>query len=130
VEPVAGLGRVNLRRPLALDSLLPTLPERAQAMAAWRLEDQWVTAVKLTNTSARPVVLDPRALQGDFIAATFQHPTLGPVGQSADTTVVYLVTRGHGLAPSLLPKVAPIDATVNLPPAAAAGQAEAGGLRE
>ncbi|MGR4868200.1 TIGR03749 family integrating conjugative element protein [Variovorax sp. LARHSF232] len=127
VEPLAGIGRANLRRPLALDTLLPTLPVHAQAMAAWRLEDHWVTAVKLTNTSARPVVLDPRALQGDFIAATFQHPTLGPVGQSADTTVVYLVTRGHGLAPSLLPKVAPIDAAVNLPPAAAAGQTEAGG---
>lgn len=130
VEPVAGLGRVNLRRNLALDTLLPTLPVRAQAVAAWRLEDHWVTAVRLTNTSARPLALDPRALQGDFIAATFQHPTLEPAGQSADTSVVYLVTRGHGLGPSLLPKVAPIDAAVNLPPAAAAGQAEAGGPRE
>lgn len=130
VEPVAGIGRVNLRRNLALDTLLPTLPVRAQALAAWRLEDQWVTAVKLTNTSARRLDLDPRALQGDFVAATFQHTILGPAGQSADTTVVYLVTRGHGLDESLLPKVAPIDAAVNLPPAAAAGQAEGGGARD
>ena len=130
VEPVAGIGRVNLRRNLALDTLLPTLPVRAQALAAWRLEDQWVTAVKLTNTSGRWLDLDPRALQGDFLAATFQHPTLAPAGRAADTTVVYLVTRGHGLAESLLPKVAPIDATVNLPPAAAAGQAEGGGARD
>lgn len=130
VEPVAGIGRVNLRRNLALDTLLPTLPVRAQALAAWRLEDQWVTAVKLTNTSARRLNLDPRALQGDFTAATFQHATLGPAGQSADTTVVYLVTRGHGLAESLLPKVAPIDAAVNLPPAAAAGQTEGGGAHD
>ncbi|CAI07471.1 conserved hypothetical protein [Aromatoleum aromaticum EbN1] len=129
VEPVAGIGRVSPRRSLALDTLLPTLPVRAQVLAAWRLEDQWVTAVKLTNTSARWLDLDPRALQGDFVAATFQHTTLGPAGQSADTTVVYLVTRGHGLAESLLPKVAPIDATVNLPPAAAGGQAE-GGARD
>jgi hypothetical protein len=63
---VAGIGRVNLRRDLALDTLLPTLPVRAQALAAWRLEDQWVTAVKLTNTSGRWLDLDPRALQGDF----------------------------------------------------------------
>ena len=77
VEPMAGIGRVNLRRNLALDTLLPTLPVRAQALAAWRLEDQWVTAVKLTNTSGRWLDLDPRALQGDFLAATFQHPTLG-----------------------------------------------------
>jgi integrating conjugative element protein (TIGR03749 family) len=130
VEPVAGIGRVNLRRDLALDTLLPTLPVRAQALAAWRLEDQWVTAVKLTNASGRWLDLDPRALQGDFLAATFQHPNLGPAGRAADTTVVYLVTRGHGLAESLLPKLAPIDATVNLPPAAAAGQAEGGARHE
>ena len=69
VEPVAGIGRVNLRRDLPLTTLLPALPVRAQALAAWRLEDQWVTAVKLTNTASRWVELDPRALQGDFVAA-------------------------------------------------------------
>ena len=130
VEPVPGIGRVNLRRTLELSTLLPTLPVRAQALAAWRLEDQWVTAVKLTNTSGRWLDLDPRALQGDFLAATFQHPNLAPAGHAADTTVVYLVTRGHGLAESLLPKLSPIDATVNLPPAAAAGQAEGGARHE
>ncbi|HHT8996811.1 TPA: TIGR03749 family integrating conjugative element protein [Burkholderia cenocepacia] len=126
VEPVAGIGRANLPRGLVLDSLLPTLPVRARALAAWRLEDQWVTAVQLTNTTHHWLDLDPRALQGDFVTATFQHPNLGPVGQSTDTTVLYLVTRGHGLAASLLPAVAPIDPAVNLPPAAAAGQAEGG----
>jgi integrating conjugative element protein (TIGR03749 family) len=130
VEPIPGIGRVNLRRDLALGTLLPTLPVHAQALAAWRLEDQWVTAVKLTSTTARWVDLDPRALQGDFLAATFQHATLGPAGRPADTTVVYLVTRGHGIAESLLPKVAPIDATVNLPPASAAGQAQGGSRDE
>lgn len=130
IEPVAGIGRVNLRRSLELSTLLPSLPVRAQVLAAWRLEDQWVTAVKLTNTSARWIALDPRALQGDFVAATFQHPTLGSSGRADDTTVAYLVTRGHGLAESLLPKLSPIDATVNLPPAAAAGQAEGGARRE
>ncbi|UCF23412.1 MAG: TIGR03749 family integrating conjugative element protein, partial [Ralstonia sp.] len=62
VEPVAGIARVNLRRELALDTLLPTLPVRARALAAWRLEDQWVTAVGLVNTTARALELDPRAL--------------------------------------------------------------------
>ncbi|GHU04901.1 integrating conjugative element protein [Betaproteobacteria bacterium] len=115
VEPVAGIGRVNLRRDLMLESLLPILPVRARALAAWRLEEEWVTAVRLTNTKAYWLDLDPRALQGDFVAASFQHPTLGPAGQSSDTTVVYLVTRGHGLAESLFPAIAPIDASVNLP---------------
>lgn len=127
VEPVNGISRVSLRRALVLDTLLPTLPVSAKALAAWRLEDQWVTAVRLTNTSARWIDLDPRALQGDFAAATFQHPDLGPAGDSRDTTVVYVVTRGRGLAQSLLPAISSVDASLNLTPAAASGQAQGGG---
>ena len=128
VEPVAGIGRVNLRRELKLDSLLPALPVQARALAGWRLDDQWVTAIRLTNTSARWLDLDPRSLQGNFVAATFQHPNLGPAGTPSDTTVLYLVTRGHGLAESLLPALSPIDTAANLPPAAAAGSV--GGARD
>jgi integrating conjugative element protein (TIGR03749 family) len=120
VEPVAGLASANVRSDLPLDTLLPTLPVRASALAAWRLTDYWVSAIRLTNRSSTGFALDPRALQGDFVAATFQHADLGPAGQSTDTTVLYLVTRGHGLAESLLPAISPIDASVNLPPAPAA----------
>lgn len=125
VEPVAGVMRVNLRRDLDLRSLLPTEPVSASALAGWRLEDQWVTAVRLTNTGAGWVQLDPRALQGDFLTATFQHSSLGPRGTPEDTTVVYLVTRGRGLAQSLLPAIPRIDPTVHLPVAAPA-QGEGG----
>src|SRR3546814_12166568 len=58
--------------------------------------------------------LDPRALQGDFLTAAFQHPTLGPHGTPEDTTVVYLVTRGHGLAQSLLPAIQRFDPAVHV----------------
>jgi len=114
VEPISGISQVNIRRNLNLQGLLPMLPVNASAMAAWRLEDYWVTAVTLKNTSAQTINLDPRLLQGDFIAATFQHPTLGAVGQSTDTTVVYLVTRKHGLAESLLPNLSQINAQRNI----------------
>lgn len=121
VEPVPGIGRVNLPRERDIAMLLPTLPVRALALAAWRLEDHVVTAVRLQNTSRQPVALDPRQLQGDFIAATFQHAALGPAGEASDTTVVYVVTRGKGLAQSLLPAIAQVDAQRNLTaPAAAA----------
>src|SRR3546814_11744453 len=56
--------------------------------------------------------LDPRALQGDFLTAAFQHPTLGPHGTSEDTTVVYLVTRGPGLVLSQLLAIQRIDPAV------------------
>ncbi|MDP2747858.1 TIGR03749 family integrating conjugative element protein [Pseudomonas sp.] len=115
VEPVPGVMRATLRRDLPLDSLLPTLPVQAKAIAAWRLDDLWVSAVRLRNNAAHWLDLDPRALQGRFLTATFQHSTLGPNGTPDDTTVVYLVTRGHGLAQALLPTIAPVDASLNLP---------------
>ncbi|MGE6688948.1 TIGR03749 family integrating conjugative element protein [Stutzerimonas stutzeri] len=115
VEPVPGVTRATLRRDLPLDSLLPTLPVQAQALAAWRLDGLWVSAVRLRNNAAHWLDLDPRALQGHFLTATFQHSTLGPNGTPDDTTVVYLVTRGHGLAQALLPTIAPVDASLSLP---------------
>ncbi|WP_439650453.1 TIGR03749 family integrating conjugative element protein [Pollutimonas nitritireducens] len=122
VEAIPGIMRVNLRGDLNLDTLLPTLPVRALAVASWRLEDQWVTAVRLTNTSRSWLELDPRALLGDFLTATFQHPTLGPHGTPEDTTVVYVVTRGHGLAQSLLPAIQRFDPAVHLPHLTQEGQ--------
>lgn len=103
VESLPGVARVGLRRDLPLQTLLPALPVQARALAAWRLDDHWVSAVRLSNQSTRWLELDPRALQGAFVAATFQHATLGPAGEATDTTVVYLVTRGQGLAGALLP---------------------------
>ncbi len=113
VEPAAGITRATIRRNLALTSLMPTQPIRAQVLAGWRLDDFWVTAVRLANRSNRWITLDPRDLQGDFATGTFQHDALGPAGTPDDTTVVYLVTKGHGLAESLLPVISRIDATRN-----------------
>lgn len=109
VEPVPGIARVNLRAAVSLETLLPTRPVKASALAAWRLDDHWVTAVKITNTRGEWLDLDPRELQGDLLAATFQHSLLGPSGTPEDTTVVYLVTRGRGLAGSLLPAIHRFD---------------------
>ncbi|MCI3204087.1 MULTISPECIES: TIGR03749 family integrating conjugative element protein [Pandoraea] len=122
VEPLAGVMRVNLRRDLDLGTLVPTLPVRAVALASWRLEDQWVTAVRLTNSSGGWITLDPRVLQGDFLTATFQHEALGPRGTPEDTTVLYLVTRGHGLAQSLLPAINRFDPAAHLPQPEASSQ--------
>ncbi|BCN39859.1 hypothetical protein ALDI51_31780 [Alicycliphilus denitrificans] len=125
VEPLPGVTRVNLQRNLKLDTLLPTLPVRASALAAWRLEDMWLTAVRLTNTSGNWITLDPRLLQGDLLASTFHHDTLGPHGTPEDTTVLYVVTQGHGLARSLLPAVHRFDPAIYLTPEAKAHHSEA-----
>jgi len=114
IEPVPGIMRVNLSRDMKLDTLLPTLPVQATPLAAWRLETQWVTAVRLTNISDDWITLDPRLLQGDFLTATFQHSALGANGTPEDTTVVYLVTQGHGPAQVLLPAIQRFDPAVHL----------------
>lgn len=115
VEPLHGVRRANLPANLPLELLLPSLPVSAKALAAWRLDDYWVTAIRLTNQIQANVDLDPRLLLGDFATATFQHTFLGPKGTPEDTTVVYLTTRGHGIALSLLPTISPVDAALNLP---------------
>ncbi len=103
VEPVDGISQVRTDRNLDLTTLMPGHAIHARAIGTWRLGNTYVSAVKLRNTSARQVTLDPRHLMGSFVAATFQHPYLGAMGNATDTTTVYLVTQGRGLKQSLLP---------------------------
>ncbi|WGT27020.1 TIGR03749 family integrating conjugative element protein [Pseudomonas marginalis] len=111
VEPLAGVFQIKQRRAIDLSHWLPTLPVEASPLGAWQLDDHIVTAIKLRNTSSAPLHLDPRALQGDFLTATFQHNNLGPSGLATDTTVVYLVTRGKNLTQALPPAISQIDAS-------------------
>lgn len=109
VEPVDGVAQVKIDRRLDLTTLLPALPIRATPLGAWRLDDFWVTAVKLQNQTAQRVTLDPRELMGEFATAAFQHPYLGPRGDASDTTTLYLVTRGHGLTQATVFSAAQAD---------------------
>ena len=65
---------------------------RAVPLVGWQAGGLYVTAVKLTNTRHRPVVLDPRDLRGRWLAATFQHARVLRHGDEADTTCVYLIS--------------------------------------
>lgn len=102
VAPLPGVRRVPLSDSVAFSSLLPTERVSIKALAAWRLGDYWVTAVKIVNRGPAKVVLDPRHLQATLYAATFQHADLGLTGTPEDTTVAYLVTRGGDLKHALL----------------------------
>lgn len=64
----------------------------ARALASWRAGPRFVTAVRLTNRSARPHTLDARALRGEWLAASFQHHRLHAAGSDADTTALYLIS--------------------------------------
>lgn len=94
VEALPGIHPVNLRLPKRLTTLYMTQPIAVTPLAAWGLSNQSVVALRLQNTASRKISLDPRDLQGNFIAATFQHLWLGPAGTPEDTTTVYIVVTG------------------------------------
>lgn len=102
VAPLPGVRRMPLSDSIAFSTLLPTERVSIKGLAAWRLGDYWVTAVKIVNRGPGKVSLDPRHLQATLYAATFQHAYLGNAGTPEDTTVVYLVTRGGDLKHALL----------------------------
>ncbi|MCP3970663.1 MAG: TIGR03749 family integrating conjugative element protein, partial [Rhodobacteraceae bacterium] len=83
-----------VRTPVARDpiDLLRGGAIDARPLVAWRAGGYYLTAVKLTNRTGQPRILDPRALRGTWLTATFQHHRLLPKGDEADTTVLYLIS--------------------------------------
>ncbi|MDC9581633.1 TIGR03749 family integrating conjugative element protein [Xenorhabdus sp. PR6a] len=94
VEPVTGIRPVNLHLPASITTLYPSEPIEIIPLAGWGVQNDAVVALKLRNTTQHKITLDPRALQGQFVTATFQHRWLGEAGTAEDTTVLYLVTKG------------------------------------
>lgn len=95
VEAVPGIRPVNPHLPNTLTSLYPSEPLQTRPVAAWTAGNRSVVAITVRNTTSRKIILDPRALQGQFVAATFQHRWLGPAGTAEDTTTLYLVVAGQ-----------------------------------
>jgi len=91
VRPEAEIARVPVPRKAL--KLLRGGGVKATPLVSWSGYGHYVTAVKLVNTTKRAVELDPRSLRGPWLSATFQHGRLFPAGDSADTSVVYLITR-------------------------------------
>lgn len=95
VEAVPGISPVSLKLPSRITTLLPSEQVAITPLAAWSLQGSSVVAVQVRNRSADNIILDPRVLRGDFLAATFQHRWLGRAGTPEDTTVLYLVMQGR-----------------------------------
>jgi integrating conjugative element protein (TIGR03749 family) len=107
VESVPGIHPLNPHLPGHISTLYPSEPLSVTPVAGWGIGPRAVVALQLRNTQSRKIVLDPRALQGEFVAATFQHRWLGPVGTPEDTTVLYLVTAGRPETAFVAEPVAP-----------------------
>ena len=90
LSPTPGIVRVPV--PTERISLVRGGVVIAAPLIGWRSDQRYVTAVKLTNPSASPIVLDPRELKGHWLTATFQHNRLLSKESEAESTVVYLVS--------------------------------------
>lgn len=95
VEAVSGISSVTLNLPSHITTLYPSVSVAVSPLASWSLNGYSVIALQARNTAAAKIMLDPRALQGQFVSATFQHRWLGHAGTPEDTTVLYLVVRGR-----------------------------------
>jgi len=71
----------------------------AQPIAAWRAAHLYASLLELQNTLETAVVLDPRALGGDFKAAAYAHHRLGAAGTAHSLTALLVISdRPLGLA--------------------------------
>ena len=90
LSALPGIVRVPVQKDQI--ALVPGHAIDAKPLAAWRGGGLYVTAVRLRNRLNIAQILDPRALRGNWLTATFQHVRLLPAGDEADTTAVYLVS--------------------------------------
>ncbi len=107
VEPLEGVRRVAHRLPKKITTLLPAYSIEATPLISWQLDEYVVTAIRLQNKGNSQITLNPRELQGQFYAATFQHNWLGGYGGNEDTTTLYLVTEGYANN-ALIPETHPV----------------------
>ncbi|PVB76045.1 TIGR03749 family integrating conjugative element protein [Salmonella enterica subsp. enterica serovar Legon] len=107
VEPLPGVQPEGVRLAKTITTLLPALPVSAMPIGGWKLAPYHLAAIQLQNKSATRLELDPRQLQGQFYAASFQHRWLGPAGSAEDTTVLYLITHNQRPEQAILPEPAP-----------------------
>lgn len=95
-DGLPGLTRVPLGNRRGTRRLIGGASVVAVPLASWRAVNNgaslYVSAVKLTNVTREQRVLDPRRVRGNWRAATFHHSYLAPVGHSADTTTMYLIS--------------------------------------
>lgn len=72
--------------------LLKGVQVLARPLAAWRRDEIYVTTVRLNNPSTQTVVLDPLALNGRWLAASFEQETLLWEGEGEQNNIAYLIS--------------------------------------
>lgn len=91
---IAGIAEVPISVSTASDrELFRGGQVETRLISSWRgRSGLYVTAVKVTNATSLPMDLDPRLINGKWLAATFHHQELGPRGQPNGTSTLYLIS--------------------------------------
>ncbi|TKF00252.1 TIGR03749 family integrating conjugative element protein [Vibrio kanaloae] len=113
IEPLSGVVRAPMGLPHDISlSAFSQWRVNAMPIAAWRLGDQVVTAVSLTNKASKRETLDPRLVTLSprcfalRCAVSFSHPEIGNAGSPTAQATAFIVTPGP-LAGYLLPSRLP-----------------------
>ena len=98
-RPLAGVTEDTVsKKPMKLFRCGPSVPSacggsvEATAVAVWRAQNHYVTAVHLENKSDVPIVLDPRDIRGRWRTAAFVHSRLMPAEHPHSTTTLVLIS--------------------------------------
>ena len=98
-RPLTGVTEDTVsKKPMKLFRCGPSVPSacggsvEATAVAVWRAQNHYVTAVHLENMTDVPIVLDPRDLRGRWRTAAFVHSRLMPAEHPRSTTTLVLIS--------------------------------------
>jgi type II secretory pathway component GspD/PulD (secretin) len=88
--PPDGLSAVaaGARKSMVLDNGMP-----AEVSGSWVRDGLYVTALRVSNWSARNATLQAAALPGRWSAIVIENPELGPDGSSEAATWLYAISR-------------------------------------
>lgn len=91
IDVPAGMHRVNVNQQPDMHMIRGAIIEMTPVIS-FSNAGLYITAVKLVNHQNEKAILDPRDVRGKWLAATFQHATVGPKGSNTDTTALYVIS--------------------------------------
>ena len=93
--------QLDLMRCLSAETPLCGGGVIATPIAAWRSGSTYLSLLEVKNTLKTKIVLDPRAVAGDFKAAAFAHHTLASADAAAESITALVLISDMTLSESL-----------------------------
>lgn len=93
VEPLSGVRRTEMNQEPV--DIYRGVGLELYTVAQWKSEypEQYVTILKVVNSTHEDIEIDPRKMRGDWLYAAPHNATVMPFGYMGDTTHIYLVSN-------------------------------------